>query len=489
VTVDHRTAIVDIGSNSIRLVVYGGPARAPVTLYNEKLLAGLGRDLQKTGLLNKASMADSIAALARFKHLVGLMNVPELRVVATAAVRDAANGADFIARVAEIGLHVEVLSGDAEAVAAGYGVVAGNPMADGIAGDLGGGSLELVRVKNGEVHERASFPLGTLRLPALRTGDARSFETHIKRLLKPHPWLQAGQGLPFYMVGGSWRSLARLHIHKTHYPLPVLSNYVMSAKAAAQILRMTATLDKSVMKQVPTLSTSRLPMLADAAALLALIAKILKPSSLVSCAFGLREGLLFERLSPERREEDPLVQGARFEGVRQGRFGAHGDDLHHWIAPLFAHEAEAEARVRHAACLLADIAWSANPEFRAEHGMETALHGNWIGVSARDRAMLAMTLYASLGGPAPGPAVLDSLATPEELATARIWGLAMRLGQRVGGGTEAALRHSRLGQQGGVIYLDFDSDHADLGGDNVFRRLKQLASALGCTAEMTKSPA
>ncbi|MEQ1549446.1 MAG: Ppx/GppA family phosphatase, partial [Chakrabartia sp.] len=308
----------------------------------------------------------------------------------------------------------------------------------------------------------------------------RTLERRIRKLLKPHPWLQNEESLPFYLVGGSWRSLARLHIHRTGYPLPVLSNYTMLPAAASQLVRMTAKLDKAGMKAVPSLSVSRLPMLADAALLLTVINKILKPSSLVTSSFGLREGLLFEHLSPTVRAQDPLIEGARFEGARQGRFGAYGDDLNRWIGALGRN---ADTRLRHAACLLADVAWSANPEFRAEHGMEAALHGNWIGVTARERAMMAMALFTSLGGSGAAPAILQKLASADDLATARNWGLAMRLGQRIGGGTSAPLQHCRLVQEGSVLKLEFEADHADLGGDAVFRRLKQLATAIGCTPE------
>lgn len=483
-SVDRRTAIIDIGSNSVRLVVYGGPTRAPVPLFNEKLLAGLGRDLQKTGRLGAKAMANSVAALSRFKHLTELMQVPLVRVVATAAVRDASNGADFVKMVSDIGLEVEILSGEAEARASGYGVIASAPDADGIVGDLGGGSLELVRVKDGLVFDRASFPIGTLRIAALRSPDPRTFERYVRKLLKPHAWLRAANDLPFYMVGGSWRSLARFHIFKTKYPLPVISNYVMPPKAATQILRMVATLDKVTVKQVPTMSSARVPMLNDAAALLSVLTKVLKPKSLVACAFGLREGLLFETLSPDQRAEDPIIVGARFECERQGRFGAHGDELFHWISPLFPGNGAGDARLRHAACLLADIAWAANPEFRSEYGLEMALHGNWIGVNARERAMLGMAVYASLGGISPGPAILSKLASPDDLSAARLWGLAIRLGQRIGGGTGEALHQCNLRRTENIIWLAFDSSCVDLKGEAVFRRLKQLANAMGCTAEM-----
>jgi exopolyphosphatase / guanosine-5'-triphosphate,3'-diphosphate pyrophosphatase len=486
-TIEHRIAIIDIGSNSVRLVVYGGPARAPVSLYNEKVMAGLGRSLAKDGTLAKDAVEEALLALGRFYHLIGLMAVPKVRVVATAAVRDAKNAAEFLRRVRDIGIDVEILSGDEEAVAAGMGVISGWPNADGVVGDLGGGSLELVRVKAGRVRERISLPLGVLRLAALRGGGDAAFERDVGKMLAPHTWLRDVQGLPFYMVGGSWRSLARLHIHRTGYGMPVLSNYTMPPGAAEQLVSMTAKLDKAAIKEIPTLSSARLPMLDGSAVMLALIVKLLKPDSLITCAYGLREGLLFGGLSAEERQLDPLIVGARFEGERQGRFGAHGDDLFRWLSPVFADEGKSFARLRHAACLLSDIAWSANPEFRAERGLEAALHGTWIGVSARDRALIAMAVFTSLGGGAVPANILGPFASEKDLAIARVWGLAIRLGQRLGGGTETALRRSRLAIKDQCLVLTFDADHADLGGESVSRRLKQLASAMGYTMAVAVS--
>ncbi|MFZ4109073.1 MAG: Ppx/GppA family phosphatase, partial [Polymorphobacter sp.] len=235
------------------------------------------------------------------------------------------------------------------------------------------------------------------------------------------------------------------------------------------------------LRQVPNISTSRLPSLPGAAMLLAASVKKLGSSSVIASGFGLREGLLFAQLPADQQRLDPLIVAARAEGMRQGRFPEHGDMLFGWMDGLFGgNESAADRRLRLAACLLSDIAWRAHPDFRAERGVDVALHGNWVAVTAADRAMLAQALHACFGGSATAPvlALLSQLASPAQLARARAWGLALRLGQRLTGGTATALTASRLGRDDGQVVLRLDARHAALFGDAVLRRLKLLGSAI-----------
>ena len=483
-SVDHRSAIIDIGSNSVRLVVYGGPPRAPFALFNEKLLAGLGRGLSSDGLLAQDAMDSALSSLARFRQLLDMMGVDDVQVVATAAAREARNGAAFLQSVAALGFAPRVLSGPEEAEASGYGVISSIPDADGIVGDLGGGSLELAYLTQGQVRECLSVPLGTLRLATIRAEGPGALRRSLRTWLKTAPWLAEGLNKPFYMVGGSWRALARLHMHKTRYPLSILSNYEMPSQDAARLVRMTAGLDKSILRAVPTLSASRLAGLNDAAALLSALVGLVRPSQLVTCATGLREGVLFQRLSPAERARDPLLEEARAEGERQGRFEEHGRLIHHWIGPLFQDEAPHYARIREAACLLADVAWQANPEFRAERGVDMALHGNWTGASHRDRALLAMALHVSFGGGEAVPDPVTRLANSAELVMAKSWGLAIRLAQRLSGGTEKALQYSSLSQNNEILLLTLAQTHHVLGSDQVKRRLRSLATHMNLKARL-----
>ncbi|MBS0283442.1 MAG: Ppx/GppA family phosphatase [Proteobacteria bacterium] len=472
-----RTAIIDIGSNSIRLVVYQGPARLPAILFNEKVLAGLGRSLAQTGAIDAEARAAAATALARFAALAREMRCDTVRTVATAAARDAANGAELLAVAEAAGLTVELLSGTAEARGAGYGVLSAIPQADGIVGDLGGGSLELVRVKNGKVGKHASFPLGVLRIAALR--EKGGLDRRVGRLLREAGWGGPGKGLPLYLVGGSWRALARLDMDRTHYPLPIIHQYAMTAETVARLGRTISHVAKGRLKAVPGLSSGHIPTLGDAAAVLASLLKHLKSKGTIVSAYGLREGLLYDALDERTRAQDPLVVATRDEGRRAGRFPEHGDLLHDWIAPLFAGEGPADARLRHAACQLADVGWRANPEFRAERGLEIALHGNWVGVDARGRAMMAQALWTGLGGTTASPPPLPALASDADLRRAIGWGLAMRLGQRLSGGLAGPLQRSRLTVDARALTLGLDAGDHGLYGEAVEKRHNALAAALG----------
>lgn len=478
-----RVGIIDIGSNSIRLVVYEGQARIPSILFNEKVMAGLGRGLAATGAIDAEALDRAITALARFARLAEEMGVTDLTTVATAAVRDASNGHVLLDRLAGIGLPVRLLSGEEEASLSAEGLLAGIPDADGIVGDLGGGSLELVRVSAGRIAERASFPLGVLRVAAIRKRGGRSLAQVVGKALKQGGWGGRGQGLPFYMIGGSWRALALLDMHLTGYRLPIVHQYRMAPDNAAYLVRVLARLDKRRLKAIPAISSSRAPSLPDAAALLAMLVKQLGSSALIVSAYGLREGLLHNALPPELRDADPLIEATREEGRRQGRFPEHGDLLHRWIAPLFAGETPADERLRHAACLLGDVGWRAHPDFRAERGLETALHGNWVGVDARGRGMMGQALFTSFGGTT-GSDIVQRVCTDEEISRAVRWGLAMRLAQRLSGGVAPPLEASRLALGRGSVVLHLARGDLALYGEAVERRHKALALAFGMRPEV-----
>lgn len=474
----RRPAIIDIGSNSVRLVVYEGPARLPLPIFNEKVMAGLGRGLAEGGAMDTAALDRAVAAIARYAAIAREMQVDDLRAVATAAVREASNGSELVARARAFGVMVEVLSGEQEALAAGLGALSAIPDADGIVGDLGGGSLELARVSDGEVHERASFPLGVLRVAAVRAKGKGSLNRFVARALASAGWAGAGVGLPFYMVGGTWRALARLHMELSHYPLPLVQGYTMPADALGDLRGYLLEADKDELRAISGISGSRAATLADGAALLSALLKALGSDQSVASASGLREGLLFAALPPEVRAEDPLLTAARAEGHRLGRFAEHGDLLDRWVAPLFAGEDPADARLRHVACLLADTGWNANPEFRAERGVEIALHGNWVAIDGAGRAVVAQALHTSLGGELNIPAPLDTLAPANALQQATSWGLAIRLGQRLSGGVAGPLERSSLAIKGRKLLLMLRPDDRALYGETVERRHKTLATAM-----------
>ena len=480
----HRSAVIDIGSNSVRLVVYEGPPRAPAVIFNEKVPAGLGRGLSTDGRIAPEDAERGLIALRRYALLAQHMEVENLQCVGTAAVRDATNGADFIAGAADAGLTIRLLSGEEEALAAGCGVLSAIPDAHGIAVDLGGGSLELAEVAGGRVGRCASFPLGVLRLPALRKDGQQPFERAVRKMLKGAGWPGNLTGLPLYLVGGSWRALSRLDLELTKDPLAVLDQHTLPRSALRRLLRATKRLSVEELKAIPGMAANRAVTLPDAAALLAALVTIIDVPEMTISSSGLREGLLYQALDAKTQAQDPLIVAAEFEGRRLARFAPHGRAIADWIAPLFAHEGEADRRIRLAASLLSDVAWSANPDFRAERGTEIGLHGNWRGIDIPGRILLARALHAGFGGNDADFPAMGALVGAERLARARQWGLAIRLAQRLTGGVEAPLKGSAIGREDDRLVLRLNPGWHHLAGESVERRLRSLAQALGAKPEL-----
>jgi exopolyphosphatase/guanosine-5'-triphosphate,3'-diphosphate pyrophosphatase len=477
-------AIVDIGSNSIRLVVFSGAPRAPSVVFNEKVLAGLGQGIGETGRLSAAAQERALAALRRFRLLLDQMDVRKPRVLATAAVRDASNGADFLRAVRGVGFQPRVISGGQEAMLAGEGVLSGIPEADGIVGDLGGGSLELADVAGGKVTGGVSLPLGVLRIGPPGAETEKKLRKALRRGLEKTGLGARGRGRPFYMVGGSWRALARLDIISSDYPLPITHHYRMPPSRLEELRKLIRSLDDADPQALRMLTATRIPTLPTAKMILSALTDELKPSALIVSSFGIREGLLYDELSREVRRLDPLIEAAREAGRGLSRFGEHGDLLDAWISPIFD-DAKADARIRLAACLLADVAWQAHPDFRAERGVEMALHGNWVGLDAAERVMIAQALFSNFGGGRGFPdARVAALCPPDALERAYRWGLAMRLGQRLSGGLAASLERSRLSRKKDVLRLSLPKGEEALYGETVARRLERLAIALSCGYEM-----
>jgi exopolyphosphatase/guanosine-5'-triphosphate,3'-diphosphate pyrophosphatase len=470
-------AIIDIGSNSVRLVVYAGPARVPTPIFNEKVLAGLGSADDPAGPLPVKPRERTLAAMRRFRLLLNHMKVKQTRVVATAAVRDAEDGPEFVREVDAIGFKCEVLSAGQEAHFAGEGVLSGIPEADGIVGDLGGGSLELVEVAAGRTSGGISMPLGVLRLDPSSDGE-RTARKILRSALKKTDLRERAKGRSFYMVGGSWRALARIDMYACDFPLPITHQYRMKPARTRELRKLVRSADPrfSIAAAPQRLATSPV-----AAMLLEVIAEELEPSQLVVSTYGIREGLLFEKLGKTERHKDPLIEEARCAGGGEHRFGQHGDLLDEWIAPLFD-DSVAMRRLRLASCLLADVAWQANPGFRADRGIEMALHGNWVAVSPAGRVIMAQALTANFGrDELPDPRLVQ-LPKDDHMRRATCWGLAMRLGQRLSGGVASVLKRTRLSRSNGTMQLHVRRGEEALIGDSVERRFVRLAESLGCEA-------
>lgn len=474
--------IIDIGSNSVRFVAYGGTARVPSHLFNEKVSPALGSGIAEDGKLDEDSMTRALFALARFHQLGRDMGLKTIHTVATAAVREASNGAAFLKQVGAIGLKPRLLPGEEEAELSGLGVISAMPDARGVVADLGGGSLELIQVECGKLGDGLSLPIGVLRV-----GEApsrkRIAET-IRQGVKGTPLKGSLKESTLHLVGGSFRALARLDLHETEHPLPIVHGHKLSRERVDALERIIATTSPAELKERTGLSMVRVGAMPAATVILDSLIDVFAPGEVIVSSFGIREGLLYRELDTATRAQDPLIAAALEVGDRLGRFGDHGTTIDAWIDPLFPDDDPPARRLRLAACLMGDFAWNAHPDFRAERAVDLALHGNWVGIDAHGRAVLGRTLCAAFGGDRGFDTKVAALLDQREEERCAAWGRAIRLAQRLSGGTEATLRRTSIALVGERLLLTVPKLHAALVGEAVEQRLKQLAKALGRTGDV-----
>ena len=471
-------AVIDIGSNSVRLVVFHGPARLPQIVLNEKVPASLGRTLAIDGMLPPEATALALRALGRFAVLLRKMNIARPRVVATAATRDASNGADFLDQVRALGLSPELLNGEQEAAASARGVLSAFPDADGIVGDLGGGSLELVEVAKGAVGRGDSVPWGSLRLPRLRQDGDAAFDREIGRTLKARGWLGAAEGRTFYLVGGSWRALAVFDMHTSDYPLDEPHGYEFRPEQVTALAERIQRIPAKRLREISGISGLRATSLADATALLAVLGRRLAPKRMIVSAYGLREGLLYGDMDEATRALDPLIVAAHDHGIRAGADPALGLALGAWLDPLFEEDTPRDARLRLAAALLAVGGGALDRALAVRRARETMLNRPWVGIDARGRAMIATALAARFGERQPASA-LAALCSPADLARAVRWGAAMRAGVRLSASLADVLERSELAAADGRLVLRLPQDLAALYDDGIEQQHRSLGELLG----------
>jgi exopolyphosphatase/guanosine-5'-triphosphate,3'-diphosphate pyrophosphatase len=482
-------AVIDIGSNSVRLVVYEGLARCQTPIFNEKILAGLGREVLTTGQLAADAVEKALAALKRFRALCEAMGVGKVWAIATAAVRDAENGDDFIARAEAVcGAPVSVLSGKREAELSALGIISGFHKPDGIVGDLGGGSLELTDVRGHRLKSGITLPLGGLALQDLSEKSIAKAEKIVRQKLGQAAILKGGRGRDFYAVGGTWRSLARLHMSQTGYPLHVMQGYTIAATEALEFSKLVRRGDPETLSMIETVNAARRPLLGYAAVVLEHIVRIARPQRVVVSALGVREGLLFSMLGHEEQKRDPLLAAAQELNVLRSRSPRHGEELMHWTDRFMAtsglDETADEKRLRHAACLLADIGWRAHPDYRGEQSLNIISHAAFSGVDHPGRAFLALTVFfrhaglAALADDELSPHVRE-LATSRILDHARVLGATMRVAYLVSGAMPGVLPNTPLVVERGKLKLKLPGPYANLAGERVFGRVKQLARLIG----------
>jgi exopolyphosphatase/guanosine-5'-triphosphate,3'-diphosphate pyrophosphatase len=481
----RRVGVIDIGSNSVRLVVFDGAARSPAYFYNEKILCGLGAGLGESGRLNPQGRLRAMSALRRFAILARGMEVNSLTAVATAAMREAADGPAFKAEVeAATGLRIRVIDGAEEARLSGQGVLLGWPDAEGLMCDIGGSSMELAELAEGRVRGGVSGKLGPLKLAgSAGKARAREIEEGIEALAAD----LAPRYDRLYLVGGSWRAIARIDMERRGYPLKVLHEYTMTAEDLRETFAYIRKTDTSDLGKRTSTSKARMELVPIAAEVLAGVVARFEPGEIAVSSYGIREGLLFERMPEALRARDPLIESARFAEAKDARLPGFGRVLYRFVEPLFADAGPRRLRLIRAACLLHDVSWRAHPDYRAEICFDNATRANLGGLTHSERVYLGLALLHRYKNKRDGTRFepLSGLISPGDVAQAETLGKALRFGAMFSAQDPALMGRLAHDPEAGTLRLTLPAGAGEaLYGEVAEARLRSLAAALGAEADV-----
>ncbi|WP_122076681.1 Ppx/GppA family phosphatase [Pseudophaeobacter sp. EL27] len=475
-----RVGVVDVGSNSVRMVIFDGAARSPAYFYNEKIMCALGAGLSETGNLNPKGRERALAALRRFQHLAEGMGLPGLSVVATAAVRDAKDGPDFCEEVLrETGLKIWVIDGREEARLSAQGVLLGWPGSYGLVCDIGGSSMELAEIHDGEVGKRVTSSLGPLKLRDIK-GGRRGRKTHISSVMKELSAEMGQQTDRLFLVGGSWRAIARVDMMRRGYPLRVLHEYRMSARDVRETLKYIDATNIEELRTACGISSARMSLVPYAIDVLSRLVKTFKPKDIAVSSYGIREGLLYEQMPQRLRNRDPLVESCRFAEAKDARLPGFGKTLYDFVIPLFNSGPHTKKRLIKAACLLHDVSWRAHPDYRAEVCFENATRANLGGLKHSERIFLGLALLHRYRNKRQGTAFeyLYDLLDEKGQKEAEILGKAMRFGAMLMVSEDGDIGKLKWQPRKRHLCLELPRSSEDLFGEVAEGRLKSLADAL-----------
>lgn len=482
---ESRIGVVDVGSNSVRMVIFEGGRRCPAMVFNEKIMCGLGAELAETGRLSPAGRERALRALIRFVALAPGLRVGALAGVATAAVREAEDGREFRDLVArETGIRLNIASGEDEARLSAQGVLFGDPAADGLVVDLGGASMEFCEVGRGRTGIGVTTPLGPQRLGDLADGTDRA-RAIIDREMAPMAGRFGRATERLYLVGGAWRTLGRVQIHRAGHPLQVLHEHCFSPEDARLVARWIGSAKPAELDAVPGVSSDRVPTLPHAALLLEGLLDHFAPTELVLSGFGLREGVCYDYLPAHIRRQDPLISSCAGHERTRARAPGFGVELADWLFGALPPRDAADERLIRATCHLADVSWRAHPDYRASACIEIVTRTNVSGIGHPGRAFMAATLLARYrGAKGMGDAPILSLLSPDAAERAGRIGALMRLGCTIAGVTPGFLPWCPVALDDASLRLSPAPEAAPLMGEEVEKRLAQAAKALGVKGEV-----
>lgn len=481
-----RCGVVDLGSNSVRLVVFEGHSRNPIAIFNEKAVLRLGQGLQQSGMLNEGGMAQALRVMHRYHAVARAMGASPFEVLATAAVRDASNGPAFVAQLQARmpGVPIRILTGLEEADYAAEGMLCGIPDADGLLADIGGGSLELVRLDQGRRGPSHTLRLGVIRLAERSGGDLGKARDIAEQDLATVPWLGDVAGRDLYLVGGAWRALARMHMMQKGYPLHLVHHYAIGREEARSLAAVIAGAGRRALERMPGVPRRRIDDLPYAAVSLRRLLRLSGARRVVFSASGLREGWLMRRMPEAIRTQDPLLAAGHELAERHGRDPSLPPALLAWTQPLFANETPAARRLREAACWMSDIGSHDHPEFRAEQAFHRVLWQPAIGLDHQARAFLALAtaMRYEAGPDAEFLRAARFLLDVASANRAEVLGAALRLAYTLSAGTPDLLAGTALRVQGPRLILSLHEDSGVFAGEAVMRRLDRLAQTIGLEA-------
>ena len=475
-------SVIDIGSNSIRLNVYEGARRSPSIIFSEKVTCALGRSLDDNGLLSEESMQKAFLAFRRFRALSRQLGSTKIHAIATAAPRDAANGTEFIEKSEKIlTCKINLLSGEEEASLAALGVISGIYKADGIVADMGGGSIELTNIVKQKIRDVLSLPLGALRLQEMAPENPRDIEDIVQKYLLRAKWIKKQKGRTLYLVGGTWRAIARLQMHANDYPLKFLHNYSLSPTQITDFIETISSTPLDTLPGVEEISKSRRETLIYGAFALKQLIEVIEPDKIVFSNYGVREGVLFNLLSDKEKQQDPLYAASYDFAALRARSPQNSEELCDWTDRLFRaisiKESKAELRLRHAACLLSDIAWRTHPEYRGKHSINLIAQGAFGGMNHQDRVSVALSVFFRHEGRFKARELpeISNLLNEPEIERARLIGLAIRLANIISANMPDILPDIPIYTEGKKLILELPEPYATLEGARVLKRLTTLA--------------
>ncbi len=481
-----RVGVVDVGSNSVRLVVFNGAARSPAYFFNEKIMCALGEGLAETGVLNQEGRVRALAAIKRFQLLAEGMELPALTAIATAAIRDARDGDEFRCLVKqETGLSLRVISGEEEARLSAQGVLLGWPGSFGLVCDIGGSSMELAEIREGKVGRRATSNLGPLKLRDLK-GGKKAKKAFIKQTIDALATQFGLQRDRLFLVGGSWRAIARIDMERRQYPLQVLHEYRMSAKSVAATAKFLASTDLEEIRITCGLSSARINLVPYAIEVLRYLVRTFRPKDIAISSYGIREGMLYEIMPQALRDRDPLIEACRFAESKDARVPGFGRSLFHFVLPLFGKSTPAELRLIKAACLLHDVSWRAHPVYRAETCFDNATRANLGGLKHSERVFLGLALLHRYRNRREGTRFdeLSCLLSERDQLRAEVLGKAMRFGAMFSMQPNMSIGQLRWKPRKKLIELRISKTATPLYGEVAQARLLSLAAALDASVKV-----